>query len=170
MEAENKPDENKRAREPPALEKTPEWLVDYACQDFPIDFYPEADLETPLIKSWRGFSFVHPPHAEAELWVKKAVLEMHRGNHSVLLLPAVFNSVYWREIVYPQATEIRVLTCPVKLPGAKKQIVSQMSLVVFAGRSPGEELSLPPIYPVEPPMWRDNYYIRARNRARFSAE
>lgn len=100
MEAENMTETNKRAREPPSLEKTPEWLVDYACEDFPIDFYPEADLETPLIKSWKGFSFVHPPHAEAELWVKKAVMEMHRGNHSVLLLPAVFNSVYWVSSLY----------------------------------------------------------------------
>lgn len=72
-------------------------------------------------------------------------------------------------IVYPKSKEIWVFTCPIKLPSKKKQIVSQMCLVIFAERSPEEKtLPYPPIFPVEPAGWEDKYYKRARNRARFS--
>ncbi len=71
--------------------------------------------------------------------------------------------------MYPKSTEIRVFTCPVKLPGAKKQIVSQMCLVIFAGRNEEEkDLPYPPVFPIEPAGWESHYYKRARNRARFS--
>jgi hypothetical protein len=87
----------------------------------------------------------------------------------VLLLPAVFNSVYWREGLYQKATEIRVFTCPIKLPNKKKQVVSQMCLVIFAGRSEEEKnLPYPPVFMIEPQGWNAHYYVRARNRARFS--
>lgn len=153
----------------PDTERTPGWLRDFVEEQFRVSFEPEVSLASPLKDSWQGFSFVHPPHAEAQQWCEKAAAEASKGNFSVLLLPAVFNSCYWRGVVYPNATEVRVFTCPVKLPGAKKQIVSQMCLVVFAGpgeREPG--YPYPPMWPVEPTDWASKYYKRARNMARFA--
>lgn len=150
-------------------ERTPGWLREFVDHGFDITFEPELHLEHPLAQPWQGFSFVHPPHAEAQLWCEKAAKEAAEGRFSVLLLPAVFNSCYWRDCVYKHATDIRVFTCPVKMPGAKKQIVSQMCLVVFAGtenRTP--DYPYPPVYPIEPPGWQDQYYKRPRNRARFA--
>lgn len=170
-EADEQQNEQKRERPEPFddTDTTPGWLIDYVAEDFPITFFPEQQVEAPLVQDWQGFSFVHPPHAEAQLWVEKAAAEAKKGRFSVLLLPAVFNAVYWRETVYPEATEIRVFTCPVKLPGAKKQVVSQMCLVVFAGRLPEEAAAqYPPVFPVEPTNWQANYYKRKRNLARFA--
>jgi hypothetical protein len=165
--------EHKRELPPPAedTETTPGWIRDYANSLFPIDFDPlefaySNDEFEPFIHDWKGFSFVHPPHADAQLWVEKAAIEANKGNFSVMFLPAVFNAVYWREVIYRHATEIRVFVCPVKLPGKKKQIVSQMCLVVFAGAIEGAEY--PPVFPVEPTGWENHYYKRPRNRARFS--
>ncbi len=84
-------------------ESTPGWLRDFVDQDFTVTFEPQLYTQIrkdyqPLLHDWAGFSFVHPPHAEAQLWVEKAAQESAKGNHSVLLLPAVFNSVYWREV------------------------------------------------------------------------
>ena len=149
-------------------ERTPGWLRTYVGEDFNVTFEPEDSLMNPLADDWQGFSFAHPPHAEAQLWCDKAAKEAEKGHHSVLLLPAVFNSVYWREIVYRHATEVRVFTCPVKMPHAKKQIVSQMCLVVFAGTAGRDPAyPYPPVFPVEPTNWRENYYKRQRNMLRF---
>jgi len=168
-------DENERKRPLPEpaqdTETTPGWIRDYVNGLFPCTFDPleyayANDSFEPFLDDWKDFSFVHPPHADAQLWVEKAAVEAEKGNFSVMLLPAIFNAVYWRECVYQYATEIRVFTCPVKMPNAKKQIVSQMCLVVFAGKIEGAEY--PPVFPVEPPNWQDHYYKRARNRARFA--
>jgi len=106
---------------------TPVWLKEFITSEFPCDFEPcaqtaEAEFDG-LQSDWRGFSFVNPPYSETQLWVEKAVTEQKKGNFSVMLIPAVFNSVYWREVVYPHASEIRVFTCPIKFTGQKKQIV-----------------------------------------------
>lgn len=166
-------DDKKREREvkpSPTIERTPQWLVDYVNEDFEISFYPQlVEGANPLDLPWRGLTFVHPPHAEAQLYCQKAAEEAEKGVKSVLLLPAVFNGVYWRTIVYPKAAHIRIFTCPIKMPGAKKQIVSQMCLVYWDKKEREEEKSLyPPIYPVEPEGWEAQYYKRARNRATFS--
>jgi hypothetical protein len=176
MEGENPPNRGEK-RELVAhddTESTPGWLRDFVDQDFNITFEPQIYTQIkkeyqPLLHDWAGFSFVHPPHAEAQLWVEKAIKESEKGNHSVLLLPAVFNACYWRDGLYQKATEIRVFTCPIKMPGKKKQIVSQMCLVIFAGRNEEEkDLPYPPIFPIEPGGWETHYYKRPRNRARFA--
>lgn len=152
----------------PDTERTPGWLRDHVDVDFKITFDPENQLEDPLNSDWQGFSFVHPPHSEAEMWCEKAAMEAVKGNFSVLLVPAVFNSCYWRKTIYPCATEVRMFTCPIKMPNAKKQIVSQMALVVFAGTGNREEgYPYPPMFPIEPANWQEHYYKRFRNRARF---
>ena len=150
---------------------TPGWIRDWVYREFPITFEPnETPNFVPLVQTWQGFSFAHPPHEEAQLWCEKAVLESQKGNNSVLLLPAVFNSIYWRSVIGPGATEIRILGCPIKRPGAKKQIVSQMALVIFAGREGIEAGQWPQIFVVEPEQWETKYYKRARNLARFSVK
>lgn len=166
----------KREREEEVLEysdtqRTPGWLRAWIGSQFPITFEPfeQADF-IPLVQEWQGFSFAHPPHSEAQLWCEKAVAESKKGHHSVLLLPAVFNSIYWRSVVLPCATDVRILCCPIKLPGKKKQIVSQMALVVFAGRDADDEGHPAPIFAIEPDGWENNYYKLARNRARFKTE
>jgi hypothetical protein len=174
MEVENEANKRGRAFSHPDTDTTPGWIRDYVDEDFnitfdPLDFAAGNPNFNPLVDAWTGFSFVHPPHAEAQLYCEKAAREATRGNFSVLLLPAVFNSVYWRECVYKTATDIRVFTCPVKMPGQKKQIVSQMCLVVFAGRAPEDvDVPYPPVFPVEPSNWQQHYYKRKRNLARFA--
>lgn len=166
------PNEKREREELPPFadtERTPGWIRDWVYREFPVTFEP-GDMNgfSPLTQEWQGFSFSHPPHDEAELWCKKAVSESRKGHFSVLLLPAVFNSIYWRGVIYSGADEIRILTCPLKKPGAKKQIVSQMALVVFAGREQLAEDQHPAVFLVEPEQWEQKYYKRARNQARFS--
>ena len=150
----------KREREEEVLEysdteRTPGWLRAWIGSQFPITFEPfEQPDFIPLVQEWQGFGFAHPPHSEAQLWCEKAVAE----------------SIYWRSVVLPCATDVRILCCPIKLPGKKKQIVSQMALVVFAGRDAENKKHPAPIFAIEPDGWENNYYKLARNRARFKTE
>lgn len=105
MEGENSPKLGEKRQLVPHddTELTPGWLRDFIDSGFNITFEPQIYTQIkpeyqPLLHDWAGFSFVHPPHAEAQLWVEKAIKESDKGNHSVLLLPANFNSVYWREV------------------------------------------------------------------------
>ena len=72
MEGENPPKQGEK-RELVAhddTESTPGWLRDFVDQDFVITFEPQLYTQIrkdyqPLLHDWAGFSFVHPPHAEA---------------------------------------------------------------------------------------------------------
>jgi len=158
----------KRDRDPEET-RTPTWIREFVNKDFKITFEPQEALKEPLKGDWKGFSFAHPPADNAEGWCAKAVEEAKKGHFSVLLMPAVFSSIYWRNLVYPNATEIRVLACPIRMNGAKKQTVSQMCLLVFAGTENRDEEypEYPPVFPVEPENWQEHYYKRARNKIRF---
>lgn len=148
--------------------KTPQWLWNYLLDEFPSiesDPCPNDPEEDGLEADWEGWSYVNPPQSECQLWVEKASKEAAKGNYSVMLVPATFNSVYWREVVYSNATEIRIFKCPVKLDGQERQTTTQMALVVFSaqhGNAGAPALSL-----IEPQDWSQSYYKRARNLARF---
>jgi|GEM_PF-3159161 len=162
---------------------TPAWLKEYIYSEFPCDYdpCPVDPKEDGLKVDWQGFAFCNPPYSETQAWVEKAALEASKGNFSVLLVPAVFNSVYWRETVYQSASEIRIFKCPIRFEGFKKQIVTQMCLLVFAGMficatkscltyfiaEHGPENGDPPVVMIEPPNWGDHYYKRRRNQVRF---
>lgn len=153
---------------------TPQCVHEYVTQHFPITHNPVTHPNSNgLLDHWpvgEECSFVNPPFSDAQLWIEKAKREAQRGAASVLFVPAIFNSLYFRESVYPYASEIRILTCPFKIPGKSKQLVAQTALVVFAARDPETVVNgFPPVYLVEPESWADDYYKRPRNRSRFSA-
>ncbi len=143
--------------------KTPEWLKNFIYDEFPCDTDRSADGLEP--GDWTGFTFVNPPHSEAQAWVEKAAEQASKGNFSVLLIPAVFNSLYWREIVYPNASSIGVFKCQIKFEGHKKQVVTQMSLVSFVADAGND--GDPVVTLLEPVGWEDHYYARKRNKMRF---
>lgn len=146
---------------------TPDWIIEYLQKSYPIDYdpCPENPHEDGLKVEWKGFAFVNPPNSECQVWVEKATIEASKGHFSVLLIPATFNSVYWRELVYPNATEIKILTCPIKFQGQKKQLATQMALVTFASQDGND--GMPLISVIEPAGWEKYYYKRRRNMARF---
>ena len=143
---------------------TPGWILNYVYSEFPI----EREVQD-LAHGWEGFVFVHPDHDQSQLFVEKAAAKAAEGVKSVLLIPAAMSTIYWRDIVYPQATEVRILAVPFRKPSAKKPVNCQMALVIFAGRVPEEVGQQVPIFAVEPDGWK-SYYKRARNLARFTAK
>lgn len=149
---------------------TPDWLMEYVMQEFPqvaSDPCPLEPEEDGLGCDWDAWSYVNPPFSECQTWVEKAVMEAKKGNYSVMLIPATFNSCYWRETVLANASEIRILTCPIRFDNQKKQVVTQMALVIFA--APTGNGGCLSISAIEPKGWSQHYYKRKRNMSRFCA-
>ena len=76
---------------------TPDWILEYVQKSYPVNYdpCPEVPTEDGLKVDWKGFAFVNPPNSECQVWMEKAAIESAKGNFSVLLVPATFNSVYW---------------------------------------------------------------------------
>ena len=112
-------------------EHTPQWLRRFVEENFPKHFNPvEESGFSGLTDDWPAgpeqLSFANPAFADAEIWIRKAAREFQKGAASILFVPAVLNSVYFRESVYPFASEVILFTCPIKIPGKNKQIVAQV--------------------------------------------
>jgi len=148
-------------------EHTPGWVKNFAYREFEIT---EDVSKKPLVEEWSNFVFAHPPHDEASLWCEKAANETQKveGKGAVLFLPVVFKSNYWRDYVYPFAAEVRIFTCPIKLPGSKKPLVPDMAFIVFAKRPEEFKDAMPGIFPIKPMGWEDAYYKKARNKKKFA--
>lgn len=151
--------------------ETPNFILKYVLEhwpqvsDDPCPLEPEQD---GLKIDWGEWSFVHPPHSECQQWVEKAVDEAQKNHYSVMLVPAAFNSLYWRESILPFASEVRILTCPLRFQNHKRQVATPMVLVVFA--APGRRAGQLPIVAAEPENWQQAYYKRQRNRDRFGTD
>jgi hypothetical protein len=81
---------------------------------------------------WGHCNFVNPPYSDIPAWMKKAVREMDEyGSKSVFLVPARTNSVYWRDIVLPNATDIRFISGRIKFKGYNVGFPHPIALVEF---------------------------------------
>ncbi len=169
MDLENVDPNNRFAPQWPDVVKCPDWLKQQVFALFPCKFEPLLVYgpDNGLKMAWQDVSFAMPPANECHSWVRKAVKEQAKGNFSILLVPATFNAVYWREDVYSNVSEIRILTCPLKLPSSKrtKAVIAQMALLVFAAKDPNEDYSklTVPITIWEPTGWASNYYKKDNN-------
>jgi len=151
--------------------ETPNFILRYVLEHWPQvsdDPCPLEPEEDGLKIEWGDWSFVHPPHSECQQWVEKAVDEAQKNHFSIMLIPAAFNSLYWRESIFPFASEVRILTCPLRFQNQKRQVATQMALVVFA--APGRRHGQLPILTAEPDNWQQAYYKRQRNRDRSGAD
>lgn len=151
---------------------TPQWIMNYVMEEFGCDFdpcpvgYEDGGVPDGLAMEWPGVAFVNPPQASCQAWVQKAVEQQSHQHYSILLVPFNAKSLYWREIVYPNATEIRIFKCPIRFDGHDKQQVTEMCLLRFAaehGPNGGEPL----LSLIEPEGWQEGYYKRQRNALRF---
>ena len=70
-----------------------------------------------IFQSWKGERvFMNPPYSEIPTWVNKAVLEVEHNDCDLVfgLLPAWTDRIWFHELVYHRAKEIRFLQGRVK--------------------------------------------------------
>lgn len=52
-----------------------------------------------LKEDWYDINWCNPPYKYAPIWVKKAVKEQQKGNHTVMLIPARTETKYWHDYI-----------------------------------------------------------------------
>jgi hypothetical protein len=79
--------------------------------------------------------FVNPPYSETERWLEKGVREFsERGVESVLLVPARLWRHFNFKLVYPNATELRVINGGLRFKGYRTASPMGSMLVIFSPR------------------------------------
>lgn len=121
------------------LAQTPDWLMERLHAEFAFDFDPCPSDWRPgcgwsgLEIDWGSSSYVNPPYDSCGDWLAKAVRERQtRGCGSVFLIPFRPWTVYWREWVWPHASEVRLLDHTVAFKGyGDKRLPTALCLVVY---------------------------------------
>lgn len=62
----------------------------------PCPLNPSFDgLSTP----WKNKNFVNPPYSEINKWIDKAIMEMCRGNLTIMLIPSRTDTKWFKKLV-----------------------------------------------------------------------
>ena len=87
-----------------------------------------------LNNSWSGTCWMNPPYGrELKLWMKKASQEQLNGVTTVCLIPARTNTIWFHEIVLPNA-EVRFVKGRPKFGGADQGLPWPLLILVFKGK------------------------------------
>lgn len=81
---------------------------------------------------WKSRNFVNPPYSNIRKWIEKALHERKKRNcRSVFLLPVRTGNLYWHELIFPHAKNIRFLRKGVYYEGYDKPAPFDSALVIF---------------------------------------
>jgi hypothetical protein len=89
---------------------------------------PEED---GLLTNWKSVTFVNPPFSETEKWLVKAVCECSRGNTVIFLAVGRLNTNYWKDLIVPNAHEIRFFSGRMKFIVDSGGMPFPITLIVF---------------------------------------
>lgn len=132
---------------------TPETLLAQLCYEFgenlfdPCPVLPNAD---GLSISWKDKNYVNPPYTACKKWVIKAAKEFKAGRQSIVLVPFRPDANYWRDFVWPNATDIYIFTERITFAGYSRGLPITLCLIVFGeweGRNKDWQLYYPCIHP-----------------------
>lgn len=105
---------------------TPRTLYDKLNEEFNFDFDPcpicydvITDANNGLLKDWGWRNFVNPPYSRGnkDAFINKAVAEMQQGKLSVLLIPVSTSTKLFHDVIFPNASEIRLVEKRIKFTG-----------------------------------------------------
>jgi site-specific DNA-methyltransferase (adenine-specific) len=126
--------------------KTPESFYNALNKEFKFDFDPcpfKHDIKKwdGLKIDWKGSIFVNPPYSQIELWLKKGIKELKKGNATdiVYLIPLRTDSWYWHHTILKYCKEVRFVRGRLNF-GRKELSPFPVCLVVFNNELSGEKI------------------------------
>lgn len=129
---------------------TPDDLYKALDNEFSFDFDPcplngkQTDVDGLSIE-WGKCNYVNPPYSEIKEWLKKAIVEMKKGNKSVFLIPLRLSTNYWDDYVFPYACEIRPIAGYIKFKGYEKirGLNTPIGLVIYDPKKYNSKFNTP---------------------------
>jgi len=113
--------------------RTPDALLEHLNAEFDFDFDPcpqNPDFDG-LSVDWGSRNYVNPPYNDIGPWVAKALAERDKtGATSVFLIPFRPHTKYFRDLILPNASEIRFFRHKFAFKGYKRAAIA-VSLTIF---------------------------------------
>ena len=113
--------------------RTPDDLLEHLTAEFDFDFDPcpqNPDFDG-LSVDWGSRNYVNPPYNDIGPWVSKALAERDKiGATSVFLIPFRPHTKYFRDLILPNASEIRFFRHKFAFKGYKRAAIA-VSLTIF---------------------------------------
>lgn len=81
--------------------------------------------------SWGKRNYVNPPFSEIPIWIEKGLKELEKGKLSVFLIPVRSGQLYWKNLIFPNASEIRFICGRIKFDGFDRGLPIPICVVVF---------------------------------------
>lgn len=113
---------------------TPTYLYETLDNIYKFDFDPCPFLaaeKNGLTTNWGKMNYVNPPYSNIKPWVKKAILELARGNKTVMLVPVRTSARYWQDLVFPFADDILFLDKTIVFDSYKNSCPFPLALLEF---------------------------------------
>lgn len=118
--------------------RTPDALMEHLTAEFSFDFdpCPENPGFDGLSIEWGATNYVNPPYNDIAPWVTKALAERDRiGATSVFLVPFRPHTKYFRDLILPNACEIRFFRHKFAFKGYKQATLA-VAITIFRPVSP----------------------------------
>jgi hypothetical protein len=120
--------------------QTPDWLWS-ALEDvygkFDFDPCPHAPTFNGLSVPWKRLNYCNPPYNNVRAWIEKALQELKHGRATVFLIPFRPTSKYFQELVFPNASELRILGQRIAFKGFEKTLPLRLVAVLFGKAKKG---------------------------------
>jgi len=78
---------------------SPKWILEIFKDYF--DPCPSIPGFNGLQISWNKKNYVNPPYSTKIPWIKKAIMESHKGNKSFMLLPVDTSTKWFHDLIMP---------------------------------------------------------------------
>ena len=113
--------------------QTPDYIIKPLHKEFKFnsDPCPAKPKFDGLTVPWGKRNYLNPPYKTISPWVQKAVSEMQRGNLSVFLIPFRPQTLYFKDVIWPYASEIRFLKERVQFKNYDAPAPFAVVIVVF---------------------------------------
>lgn len=79
----------------------PKFDLDVCCSEknIPAENYYIQGQKDGLTENWKQFNWCNPPFNECKLWVRKAFIELQKGNQTAMLIPVRTETEYWHNYI-----------------------------------------------------------------------
>lgn len=118
--------------------ETPDKLLEFLNAEFKFDFdpCPKNPQFDGLSVSWGTINYVNPPYNDIAQWVTKALTERDtHGSTSVFLVPFRPHTKYFRDLILPNASEVRFFRHKFAFKGYTKASLA-VAVVIFRPSAP----------------------------------
>ena len=107
-------------------------LFNFSYDPCPLNGWDSGTAPNGLEERWGWSTFCNPPYSDPAPWLAKAAIESELyGSNIVFLIPAHVETHYWREHVWPHASQIWICSTGIIFPGYRIKFPMPMAVVIY---------------------------------------